>query len=174
MDRILWVAGGKFGDAVADMQGPIACGSQLEGAVSGVCPDDGGGVAIAHVDAGRAALCLVMDMGWLAFQVGRQVHKPEHFDGVADCMVLGCSLSSLVRRAWGGVHVADHDGWGEHGHLAVCFGQGLEEVFRCVAEGAVGVDDVEFPPVPDDLVDIQSSWDADGVDEVYRGVPLCQ
>ena len=42
---------------------------------------------------------------------------------------------------------------GEHGHLAVCFGEGLEEGFRGVAEGDVGVADVEFPSVPDDLVD---------------------
>ena len=31
--------------------------------------------------------------------------------------------------------------------------RGLEEGFRVVAKGEVGVDDVELPPVPDDLVD---------------------
>ena len=33
-------------------------------------------------------------------------------------------------------------GGGEHGHLRICVGQGLEEGFRCVAEGDVGVDDL--------------------------------
>ena len=93
------------------------------------------------------------EVGCLAFEVGRQVPEPQHFDGAADCMVLGCGLPSSVRRDGGGVHVADDDGGGEHGHLAVCFGQGLEEGFRDVAEGDVGVDDVELPSVPDDLVD---------------------
>ena len=84
------------------MQGPMASGSQWEGAISGLRPDDGGGVAIAYVDAGGGGLRLVREVGWLAFEVGGQAHAPQHFDGVADCMVLGCSLSSLVRRGGGG------------------------------------------------------------------------
>ena len=144
---ILWAAGGKVGDSEADMQGPMARGSQREGAVSGLRPDDGGGVAIAYVDAGGGGLRLSGEMGWLTFEVGRQVHKPQHSDGAADFMVLGCGLPSSVCRAGGGVHVADDDGRGDHGHLAVCFGQGLEEGFRGVAEGDVGVDDVELPSV---------------------------
>ena len=79
--------------------------------------------------------------------------KPQHFDGVADCLVLAGALSPSVRRAGGGVHVADDDRGAKHGHLAVYLGQGLEEGFRGVAEGDVGVDDVELPSVPDDLVD---------------------
>ena len=92
-------------------------------------------------------------MGWLAFEVGRQVHEPQHFHGVADCMLLGCGLSPLVSRGGGGVHVADDDCGGKHGHLAVCLGQGLEEGFGGVAEGDLGVDDVKLPSVPDDLID---------------------
>ena len=84
----------------------------------------------------------------MAFEVGRQ-----QLDGVADCMVLGCGLSPSVRRGGGAVHVADDDCGGEHGHLAVCLGKGLEEGFYGVAEGDVGVDDVELPSVPDDLID---------------------
>ena len=141
--RILWGAGGKVGDGEADVQGAMACGSQREGSISGLRQDDGGGVAI----------CLVGEVGWLAFEVGRQVDEPQHFDGVADCMVLGRGLSPSVRRGGSGVHVADDDCGGEHGHLAVCLGQGLEEGFRDVAEGDVGVDDVELPSVPDDPVD---------------------
>ena len=148
------------------MQGPMACWSQLQGAVAGLCPDDGGGVAIAYIDAGGGGLRLVREVGWLAFEVGRQVHEPQHFNCVADCMVVGCGLSSSVRRGAGGVHVADDDGGGEHGHVAVGFGQGLEEGFRRVAAGDVGVDDVELPSVPDDLVDAQCPWDAEVVDEV--------
>ena len=68
-------------------------------------------------------------------------------------MVLGCGLSPSVRWAGGGVHVADDDCGGEHGNLAVCLGQGLEEGFRGFAEEDVGVDDVELPSVPDDLID---------------------
>ena len=68
-------------------------------------------------------------------------------------MVLGCGLSPLVRRSGGGIHVADDDCGGEHGHLAVCLSQGLEEGFRGVAKGDVDVDDVELPSVPDDLID---------------------
>ena len=144
MARILWGAGGKVGDGEADVQGAMACGSQRE---------DGGGVAIAYVDAGWGGIRLVGEVGWLAFQVGRQVHEPQHFDGVANCLVLGCGLSPSVRQGGGGVHVADDDFGGEHGHLAVCLGQDLEEGFRGVAEGDVGVDDVELPSVPDDLID---------------------
>ena len=132
------------------MQGAVACGSQREGPVSGLCPDDGDKVAIAYVDAGGGGLCLLREVGSLAFEVGCQVHEPQHFDGVADCMVLGCGL---VRQGGGSVHVADNDCGGEHGHLAVCFGQGLEEGFCGVAGGDVGVDDVELPSVPDNLVD---------------------
>ena len=68
-------------------------------------------------------------------------------------MVLGCGLSSSVRRGGGGVNVADDEVGSEHGHLAVCFSQGLEEGFGGVAEGDVAIDDVELPSVPDDLVD---------------------
>ena len=102
----------------------------------------------------------------MAFEVGRPVHEPKHFDGVADCMVLGCGLPSLVRRGGGGVHVPDDDGGGEHCHLVVCFGQGLEEGFCGVAEGDVGADDIELPSVPEDLVDASPPWDAEVVDEV--------
>ena len=122
----------------------MARGSQRDG----LCPDDGGGVAMAYVDAGGGGLRVVREVGWLALEVGRQVHKPRHFDGVGDCMVLGYGLSSSVRRDGSGVHVADDDGGGEHGHLVLCFGQGLEEGFPGVAEGDVGVDDVELPSVP--------------------------
>ena len=135
------------------MQGPVARWSQPEWAASGLCPDDGGGIAIAYVDAGGGGPRLVGEVGWLALEVGRQVHEPQHLDGVADCMVLGCGLPSSVRWVGCGVHVADDDGRGEHGHLAVCFGQGLEEGFRGVAKGDVGVDDVELPFVLDNLVD---------------------
>ena len=135
------------------MQGAIACVSQREGPISGLRPDDVGGVAIAYVDAGVGGICLVGEVGWLAFEVGRQVHEPQYFDGVADCMVLGCGLSPSVCRGGGGVHVADDDCGGEHCHLAVCLSQGLEEGFRGVAEGDVGVDDIELPSVPDNLVD---------------------
>ena len=94
----------------------------------------------------------VGEVGWLAFEVGRQVHEPQHFDDVADCMVLGCGLPSSVRWVGGGVHVADDNGRGEHCHLAVCFGQGLEEGFCGVTEGDLGVDDVELPSIPDNLI----------------------
>ena len=69
----------------------------------------------------------------------RQVDEPQHVDGVADFMLLGRGLSPAVRRGGGGIHVADDDCGGEHGHLAVCLGQGLEEGFCGVAEGGVGV-----------------------------------
>ena len=131
----------------------MACGSQRQGPILGLRPDDGGGVAIAYVDAGGGGICLVGEVGWLAFEVGRQVHEPQHFDGVADCMVPDCGLSPSVRRGGGGVRVDDDDCGGEHGYLAVCFGQGLEEGFRGVAEWDMGVDDAELPSVPDDLVD---------------------
>ena len=135
------------------MQGPMARGSQREGAVSGLRSDDGGGVAIAYVDAGGGGFRLVGKVGWWAFEVGCQLHEPQHFDGFADCMVLRCGLPASVRRGGGGVHGTDDDGGGEHGHLAVCFGHSLEEGFRGVAEGDVGVYDVELSSVPDDLVD---------------------
>ena len=135
------------------MQGALACGSQREGSILGLCPGDGGGVAIAYVDAGGGGICFVGEVRWLAFEVGRQIHEPQHFDGVADCMVLGCGLSPSVRRSGGRVHVADDDCGGEHGHLAVCLGQGLEEGFRGVAKEDVGVDGVELQSVPDDLID---------------------
>ena len=153
MVRIFWGAGGKVGDGEADVQGAMACGSQREGSISGLRSDDGGGVAIAYVDAGWGGIRLVGEVGWLAFEAGCQVHEPQHFDGVADCLVLGCGLSSSVCWGGGGVHVADDDCGGEHGHLAVRLGQGLEEGFRGFAEGDVGVDDVELPSVPDDLID---------------------
>ena len=105
-------------------------------------------------------------MGWLAFEVGCRVHELQHFNGVADCLVLGCGLSPSVCRGGGGVHVADDDCGGEHGHLAVCLGQGVEEEFRGVAEGNAGVDDVGLPSVPDDLIDTSPPWDAEVVDEV--------
>ena len=110
-------AGGKVGDGEADVQGAMACGSQREGSISGLHPDDGGGVAIAYVDAGWGGICLVGEVGWLAFEVGRQVQELQN--SVADCLVLGCGLSPSVRRAGGGVHVADDDCVGKHGHLAV-------------------------------------------------------
>ena len=78
------------------MQGPMARGSQREGAVSGLRPDDDGGVAMAYVDAGMGGLRLVGEIRWLAFEVGHQVHEPRHFDGVVDCMVLGCGLPSSL------------------------------------------------------------------------------
>ena len=102
----------------------------------------------------------------VAFEASCEVHEPQHVDGVADCMVLGCGLSPSVRQGGGGVHVADDDGGGEHAHHAVCLGQGLEEGFCCVAEGDVGVDDVELPSVPDDFVDAQSPRDGEVVAEV--------
>ena len=71
------------------MQGAMACGFQREGSILGLRLDDGGGVAIAYVDAGGGGFCLVGEVGWLAFEVGRQVLEPQDFDGVADCMVLG-------------------------------------------------------------------------------------
>ena len=98
------------------MQGAMACGSQREGPVSSLCPDDGGRVAVAYVDAGGGCVWLVREVGWLAFEVGRQVHEPQHFDGVADFLVLRCGLSSSVRRAGGGIQVTNDDCGGEHGH----------------------------------------------------------
>ena len=114
----------------------MACGSQRERAVPGVCPNHGGGVAVANVDAGGGSLWLAGKIGWLAFQASSQVDEPQPVDGVADCVVLECGLRPAVRRAGGGVHVADDDG-GEHGYLAVCLGQGLQEGFCCVAEGSL-------------------------------------
>ena len=117
------------------MQGALARRSQREGPVPGLRPDDGGGVAIAYVHPGGGGLGLVGEVGWLAFEVGCHVNEPQHFDGVADCLVLGCGLSPSVRGVGGGVHVADDDCGGEHGHLAVCFGQNFEEGFCGIAEG---------------------------------------
>ena len=87
----------------------MACGSQREPAVPGVCPNDGGGVAVANVDAGAGSLWLAGKIGWLAFQASSQVDEPQPVDGVADCVVLECGLRPAVRRAGGGVHVADDD-----------------------------------------------------------------
>ena len=81
------------------------------------------------------------------------MHEPKHLDCVADCVALGCGLPSLVCRGGGGVHVAEDDDGGEHCHLTVCLGQGLEEGFRRFAKEDVGVYDVELPSVPDDFVD---------------------
>ena len=105
------------------------------------------------------------EVGFLAFQASCPVHELQHVNGVADCKVLGCGLFPAVRRCGGGVHVAHDYTGGEHGHLAVCLGQGLEAAFGCVAEGDVSVDDVELPSVPDDFVDHQSPRDAEVVDE---------
>ena len=148
MVRNLSGAGGKVGDGEADVQGAMACGSQREGSISGLRPADGGGVAIAYVDAGWGGICLAGEVGWLAFEVGRQVREPQDFDGVADCMVLGCGLSPSVRQGGGGVHVADDDCGGEHAHLAVCLGQGLEGGFRRVAKGDVSVKTLSCHPSP--------------------------
>ena len=131
----------------------MACGPQREGSISGLRPDDGGGVAVAYVDAGGGGICLVVEVGWLPFEVGRQVDEPPHFDGVTDCMLLGRGLSPSVCRGGGVVHVADDGCGGEHGHLAVCLGQGLEEGFCGVANRDSSADDVEVPSVPDDLLD---------------------
>ena len=131
----------------------MARGSQRGGSISGLRTDDGGGVAIAYVDAdGAASVSWGKWDGWPSRLAVRST-CPQHSDAVADCLVLGCGLSPSVRRVGGGVHVADDDYGGEHGHLAVCRGQGLEEGFRGVAEGDVGVDDVGLPSVPDDLID---------------------
>ena len=48
----------------------MACGSQREGSISGLRSDDGGGVAIAYVDAGWGGIRLVGEVGWLAFEPG--------------------------------------------------------------------------------------------------------
>ena len=163
------------------MQGPMACESQWEGALSGLRLDDGGGFAIAYVDVGGNGLRLVREVGWLAFEVGRKVHEPKHLDPAADCMVVECGLSSSVHWGGNGIHCADDDGGGEHGHLVLGFCQGLREWFGRAAKGDVGVDDVKLPSVPDDLVNAQSPWDAEVVDEVdvdagwgVEGVLSCQ
>ena len=83
------------------MQGPMAPGSQQEGAVSVLCPDDGAGVAIAYVDAGGGCLCLVGEVGWLAFKVGREVHEPQHFDGVSELHGPGVWPVLLGPPGWG-------------------------------------------------------------------------
>ena len=74
--RILRGPGGRVWDGEADVQGPNVCGFQWGGTVSGLRPDDGGGVAVACVDAGGGGLPLVGEVGWLTFEVGLQVHKP--------------------------------------------------------------------------------------------------
>ena len=79
----------------------MACGFQSEGAFSGLRPNDGGGLAVAYVDTGGGGLRLVVEVGWLSFEVGRQVHEPQHFDGVAVCMVFGCGLFTSVCRGGG-------------------------------------------------------------------------
>ena len=60
--------------------------------------------AFAQIMAGGGGLRLVGEVRELAC---RQVNKPLHFDGVADCVVLGCGLLSSVCRGGCGVHVAD-------------------------------------------------------------------
>ena len=106
----------------------MACESQSEGTVSGLCPEGGSLVAVADVVAGGGGLRLVREVGWLAFEVGHQVHDPQHFHGVAECMALGCGLSSSVCWGGGGVHVADDDSGGEHGNLAVSLRAHLDQV----------------------------------------------
>ena len=44
--------------------------------------------------------------------------------------------------------------------------KGLEVRFCRLAEGDVGVDDVELSSVPDDFVGNQSPWDAEVVDKM--------
>ena len=44
----------------------MPCGSEWEAAVLGLCPDDCGGVAVAHVNAGGGGLCLVGEVGGLS------------------------------------------------------------------------------------------------------------
>ena len=148
------------------MQGPVACESHWEGAVSGLCPDDGAGVAVAYVHAGGGGLRLVGEVRWWPSRLAIRSTSP--------------SISMVSRTAWSwgvacpprsaGVGAAFMSlmtmGGGEHGHLAVCLGQGLEEGFRHVAEGDVTVDEVELPSVPDDFVDAQPPWDAQVVGEV--------
>ena len=114
----------------------------------------------------REGAGLVGEVGRLAFQASRQVHEPQHVDGVGDCNGLWVWPVLLGPPGWGRCHVADDDGAGEHGHLAVCLGQGLEEGFRCVDEDDVGVDDVELPSLPNHFVDAQPPWDAQVVDKL--------
>ena len=61
--RILWGAGWKVGNGEADVQGAMACGSQWQGPILSLHLDDGGGVAIAYVDAGGGGICLVGQVG---------------------------------------------------------------------------------------------------------------
>ena len=70
MVRIFGGAGGKVGDGEADVQGAMACGSQRKGSISGLRSEDGGGLAIAYVDAGWGGIRLVGEVGWLAFEAG--------------------------------------------------------------------------------------------------------
>ena len=53
-----------------------------------------------------------------------------------------------------------------NGLLAVCFGQGLEERFCCVADGEVRVYDNQLPSLPESFIDAQSPWDAEVLEEV--------
>ena len=144
----------------------MACGTQREAAVSGLSPDDCGGVAVAYDYAQGGDLRFVGECGWLASQASRQVHKSQHVDCDADCIVLGCGLSTSVCRGWGGVHVADNEGGGKHGHTAVCLDQGFEKGFCFVTAEDGGVDGFQIPSLPDDFVDAQSPRDAELVDEV--------
>ena len=54
----------------------------------------------------------------------------------------GVACPGAGRQGAGGIHVANDDAGRQHGDLALCLGQGLEEGFSCVAEGDVGVDDI--------------------------------
>ena len=45
----------------------MACGRQREGCVPALCPDEGGGVAVAYVEARGGGLRLLGGVGWLAF-----------------------------------------------------------------------------------------------------------
>ena len=153
MVRILWGAGGKVGDGEADVQGAMACGSQRKGSKSGLRPDDGGGVAIAYVDAGWGGICLVREVGWLAFEVACQVHEPQHLDGVADawCWSVACP----PRSAWvGAAFISPMMIVGAS--MAIwryASARAWRKGFCGVAKGDVGVDDVELPSIPDDLID---------------------
>ena len=51
----------------------MACGSHRKWAVPGLCPHDGGGLAIAHVDARAGGLVMVGELGWLALQASCQL-----------------------------------------------------------------------------------------------------
>ena len=98
---ILRGASGKVGDGEADVYGAMACGSQREGSISGLRPDDGGGVAIAYVDAGGGGICLVAEVGWLAFEVGHQVHEPVGFRWCCGLQGAGVWPVPLGPPRWG-------------------------------------------------------------------------